>query len=192
MANAISPFTSYRADTGKQFKPREGVGKWFLGNPELFRQVPKYSPEIMGSINQLLQNAFQGIQNPQAGFEPFAQQARTQFETQTIPGLAERFTSMGGGQRSSAFQNALGSAGAGLEQNLAALGSQYGLENRMGLLKQLMTGLQAQPKFEFTNRQGGFLNNVLGPIFGNYATQAGGQQAGDLTRMLVDFLPFLL
>jgi hypothetical protein len=74
-------------------------------------------------------------------FEPIAQQARTQFQTQTIPGLAERFTSLGSGaQRSSAFQGALGQAGAGLEQNLAALGSQYGLQQR-GLDQQLLSAL---------------------------------------------------
>lgn len=62
-------------------------------------------------------------------FAPIEQQARTQFNTQTIPSLAERFTAMGGegGQRSSAFQGALGRAGSDLEQGLAALKAQYAL-----------------------------------------------------------------
>ena len=54
-------------------------------------------------------------------FEPLRQQAMTQFNTQTVPSLAERFTSLGGGQRSSAFQGALGQAGAGLQENLAGM-----------------------------------------------------------------------
>ena len=44
------------------------------------------------------------------------------FHEKIIPGLAERFSSLGAGaQRSSAFQQALGSAGADLEERLAAL-----------------------------------------------------------------------
>ena len=53
---------------------------------------------------------------------PVEQQYTRNFAQNTVPGLAERFTSMGqGGQHSSAFQGALGQAGAGMNEDLAAL-----------------------------------------------------------------------
>jgi hypothetical protein len=183
---------SYRADTGKPFTPRSGFWSWLQGNPGMIRQVPVHSPEIQGDINSLLSSTFQGLQNLQSGFEPIAQQAQNQFQTQTVPGLAERFTAMGGGQRSSAFQNALGSAGSGLQQNLAAMGSQYGLQNRTGLLDQLKLGLLNQPKYEFTTRQGGALENIFGPLLGGQAGKYGGQGAQDFVSILTGLLPYLL
>ena len=97
-----------------------------------FLQTPRFTPEQ----SQVLQNLLQlGSQN----FNPEVQEqrARKQFYGETIPGLAERFTAMGGGQRSSAFQGALGQAGSDLESQLAAQRGQYGLQAlQMGLQPQ--------------------------------------------------------
>lgn len=176
MANNVP--IAYRADTGQQFQPRKGFWNWLQGNPELFQQVPKHSPEVAGQLQGLLGQTFQGLQNPQAGFQPIADQARRQFETQTVPGLAERFTSLGGGQRSSAFQNALGSAGVGLESDLAAMGSQYGLQNRQGLGDILNLLLKNQPEFSHRGRERGWLEGLLGPFLGGgkYRGAYGGQE----------------
>jgi hypothetical protein len=66
-----------------------------------------------------IQNLLSGSPESTAAFE--APHLR-QFNEQTVPMLAERFSGQGAGaQRSSAFQQALGSAGAGLQENLAAL-----------------------------------------------------------------------
>lgn len=141
--------------------------------------LPTRAPNQIGAQNQLLQMGLSGIQNlPQPSFEPIAERARTQFNTQTIPGLAERFTSLGGGQRSSAFQGALGQAGAGLEEALAALGSQFGLQQRgqdQNFLSNLL-GMGLSPQFEniIPQGQGGF-----GSTFGGAAS-------------LLPFLPMLL
>lgn len=129
--------------------------------------ISKLSPQQLGWQNQAGNLALQGLQNPYEGFEPIAQQARTQFQTSTVPSLAERFTSMGsGGQRSSAFQGALGQAGAGLESNLAALQSDYGLR-RQGMLQNLL-GQALQPNFDtrFVQHEPGFLESALGSISG--------------------------
>lgn len=191
MANQFNP-VAYRGDTGQPFSPRTGFSNWLQGNPELFQQIPKYSPGMMQGLEQLFSQGLEGIQNPQAGFQPFADQAINQFNTQTIPGLAERFTAMGGGQRSSAFQNALGSSGANLNQNLAALGSQYGLQNRAGLLDQLKLGLT--PSFETIHRprQGGVLQGLIPPGLGggNYQSSWGNQS--DLVSLIGKLLPFLV
>jgi hypothetical protein len=114
--------------------------------PGSFQQVPNKSPQQIGAQNQALQMALSGLQNPTAGFQPIADQETKRFNEQTIPSLAERFTSMGNGQRSSAFQGALGNAGADLGGQLAALKAQYGLQNQ-GQLQQLL-GIGLQPQFD--------------------------------------------
>ena len=59
----------------------------------------------------------------EGGLSPISKNAVKRFHAETVPSLAERFSALGSGgsQRSSAFQGALGSAGAGLEQQLAGM-----------------------------------------------------------------------
>ena len=110
-------------------------------------QLPTRNPEQQAWQSQAGNMAMQGLQDPSAGFDPIAQRARSQFQSQTIPSLAERFTSFGqGGQRSSDFMGAVAGAGADLEEGLAGQASQYGLQNQ-GLLQQLL-GIGMQPSFE--------------------------------------------
>ena len=110
-------------------------------------QLPTLNPQQQGWQSQAGQMAMQGLQDPSAGFAPIADRARSQFQSQTIPSLAERFTSFGqGGQRSSDFMGAVAGAGADLEEGLAGQASQYGLQNQ-GLLQQLL-GIGMQPSFE--------------------------------------------
>lgn len=73
------------------------------------------------SGSNYLQNLLQGGDEAFSAFEaPY----KRQFNEQTIPGIAERFSGAGAGaQSSSAFQQALGQAGAGLSENLASLRS---------------------------------------------------------------------
>ncbi len=150
-----------------------GGGALLGGLSSLFKKSPrqqnvsKLSPQQLALQSQAGNLAMQGLQNPYEGFEPIEQRARTQFQTSTVPSLAERFTAMGsGGNRSSAFQGAIGQAGAGLESNLAALRSQYGLQNR-GLSQQLL-GQALQPNFDtvFQQQQPGFLESTLGGLSG--------------------------
>jgi hypothetical protein len=134
----------------------------------------------MGLQNQSIQQALSLLQGGKApgsfDFAPIAQQARTQFQTQTIPGLAERFTAMGGGQRSSAFQSALGRAGAGFEENLAGLQSKYGLaqQGQNTQLLQLLLGMGSQPSYEsaYFPGQPGLLQSAA-PALGQLGGLAG-------------------
>ncbi len=133
----------------------QGLSDFFLGSKPQNQQLGRFTPQQSNlqnqSIQQLLQllQGGQGIGGQAPGFAPIAQKAQTQFNTQTIPSLAERFTALGG-QNSSAFQGALGSAGAGLNENLAALESQYGLQQNAQnqQLMQLLSGIGFQPQFE--------------------------------------------
>lgn len=130
----------------------QGLSDFFLGTDPKIQQAARLAPNQLGLQNEGIQNLLkmlQGGQGQAPSFAPIAQQARTQFNTQTIPSLAERFTSLGA-QNSSAFQGALGSAGAGLEENLASMQSQYGLQQNsqnQNLMK-ILLGLGLSPQFE--------------------------------------------
>ncbi len=93
--------------------------------------------------SSFLQNLLSGSPEATAAFEaPYMRQ----FHEQTVPALAERFSGLGSGaQNSSAFTQALGAAGAGLSENLAALRSQLqlgGLGQALGFAQQPISNLQ--------------------------------------------------
>lgn len=68
--------------------------------------------------NEWLQSLF----NDPEFFKAFEAPARRQFEEETIPGLANRFSSMGSGALgSTGFRNQLAREGSNLETNLAAM-----------------------------------------------------------------------
>lgn len=139
--------------------------------PKGYDTLPTMNPQQMQLFQQLLQQ-MQGVQglnqNPlyQQGadywqnllkggdeaFEKFEAPYKRQFNEQTVPGLAERFSGMGAGaQKSSAFGQALSSAGASLSENLAGLRSglqgqaaQQGLGYAQAPFQQLMDMLGQQ------------------------------------------------
>lgn len=150
--------------------------EYLFGQPEKFEQIQRYNPQQLSALQNILSMGLQGLKgmqnvDPYAGFAPIAQQARSQFEQQTVPSLAERFTGTGGALSSPAFASQLGAAGAGLNENLAALQSQYGLSNRAQLAKergQLMSllGMGLTPTFETLHRpaQEGLLQSLFGGV----------------------------
>lgn len=138
-----------------------------LGNtPGYNTQLPRFSPESQGLQNLAINQATGRLNNlsgntPQ--FAPLAQQAMTNFNQQTVPSIAERFTRMGA-RGSSAFAQNLGAAGANLQENLAAQEQLFNErqqgrnDNLLGML--LNAGLQ--PSFEniYTPAQPGFATNI--------------------------------
>ncbi len=165
---------------------------FLFGKKEKKEQLPTISPEQQTLLKQLLQSI-----NPQQldiGRQPsfqagenFLQQLlggdtsefedplMRQFQEQIIPGLAERFSGAGAGaQSSSAFQQALGGAGADLTERLASLRGQLkmqALPQALGYaqapgqrgLQQAQLGLGTQ-SFEnlFRPRTQGLLGSLLG------------------------------
>lgn len=98
-------------------------------------QQQQYQQGLLQQAPNLLQTIMQQLGQPaqksQFDFAPIAQQARTQFNTQTVPGLAERFAGLGGDSRgSSAVTGQIGAAGAGLDEGLASLQQHYGLQQQ--------------------------------------------------------------
>ena len=133
---------------------------WLFGSSAKNEQVPRFTPEQQQALSQILSMGLGGLQNNKFDFGPIEDQAREGFQQKTIPGIAERFTALGGGQRSSAFPQILGQAGSGLEKGLAAMKSQYGLQQQNQF--QNLLGLGLTPSFEnlYHQRQPGFLENA--------------------------------
>ena len=169
-------------------------GKW--------NQISTMTPEQKQRASWAGNMGMQQIQNPYAGFDPIAKKAQSTFHQQTVPGLAERFTSMGSGSAlsSPAFASQLSQAGGDLSESLAALMSQYGLQQQ-GLGQHLM-GMGQTPQFENAYMSGGpsFLSGLFGGasqgmgslgsagLMGRYGgmNQGGASQdqMGQLLRML--------
>ncbi len=169
------------------------MANWLTGSEDTFKTLPTLNKQQQGiqsqaggQINPLLQR----LLGNQFDFGPIEQQARTGFETKTIPTLANRFQSMFGdsGARSSAFLPGLSSAGSEFEQGLAALKSQYGLQQQgqqQNLLNSLF-GVSQQPGFEnlfLPGKQGvlDFFGHGLGQGLGQLpALLLGGGAGGGL------------
>lgn len=128
-------------------------GGGFGGKDAAFRSAPIYNGLQSNALDQLTN---QGLQN--SNFEGTADRARRDFQTKTIPSIAERFSSFGGSgldaQRTSAFGGALGQAGADLDSQLNAQRGQFGLQ-------QLGLGLRPQQENYFEPRKSGFFEGGL-------------------------------
>lgn len=126
-------------------------------------------------LNQLFSQLGQPSENT---FAPIAQQARNQYYGQTLPGLAERFTGMGGTGRSAGFGNLMNQQSGQFEQGLASLQQQYGQqENAQALQRQSvlanLLGNQQQYGLQryqlgqgFKQQQFGQRQNQLSSLFG--------------------------
>lgn len=102
------------------------------GQKDLLRSLLKHlnlsqSETEQNPLFQEGQSYLQSIlsQNPEM-MKQFEAPYLRQFEEEIVPGLAERFSGMGA-RSSSAFQQALGSQGAGLAERLASLRANLGL-----------------------------------------------------------------
>ena len=103
------------------------IKNFIFGQKGKHEQQPIYDPQRMKALDQLLKS---GMANTDIG--ALQGEARKGFETDILPTIAERFTGLGGGVRSSAFQGALGQAGSDLSSRLAGLRYQGGMQ-QLGL-----------------------------------------------------------
>ena len=178
------------------------LGDMFLGKKEQFKKIPTLTGQQQDFQNQAL-GQLQGLLGPGGGIDPRANEAeaRGNFMSKTVPGIAELFTSMGqGGQRSSGFQGALGAAGAGLERGLASDRSNYNMQLLHSLMGPGMqssfdtyhepatTGLFQQfagPAAIMAAQGGVFGRGVMNATRGNNTGQAG-------MSNLMQMLPWLM
>ena len=123
-------------------KGQRGLLQQLLGGLQGQSSNIQQSP-LFQQGSSFLQNLLSGSSEASAAFQA---PAMRQFHEQIVPALAERFSGLGAGaQSSSAFSQALGSAGAGLSENLAALRGQLGLQGAgmgLGYAQQPISNLQ--------------------------------------------------
>jgi hypothetical protein len=181
IGNAAGTYLGSYFDQPSQGNNGNG-GSYLFGNPQRTEQFPRFGQQQQQDINQLVSRLQGGLQNPSSGFDPIAKQATNQFHSKTVPSIAERFTARGtgGSQRSGAFKAALGNAGAGLEQGLAALKSQYGMQ-RENQLQNLLAGLLTTPQYDTGQYQQTYgaaphLLSALGNIGSSYFNNQGIEQ----------------
>jgi hypothetical protein len=181
-ANA-SPMAMPGANTGAQPTMAQNLQQTLSQNisPEyqLF-QVPKYTPQGMGALEQLTKSGLEGLPNlGNLSFEPIAQAARGQFKEDVLPQIYEAFSARAGGQRGygSALPNATEKARAGLELGLAGQRSNFELARHRGLLSQLELGLKAPYETAFAP------NTPAGPSWKEQLTQGAGNFAGDVLKL---------
>lgn len=155
----------------------DSLKQGLVGTPASTQQFSRFTPQQQGLQNQSIQQLMSllqgsGTMDNGLDFEPIAKQARTQFHSNTIPMIAERFASLGDNKNSSGLIGQLGSAGAGLEEGLASLKSKYNLasqgqqnQQRSQLLS-LLLSLAMQPSFEsgYTPSQPGLLQGLAGGL----------------------------
>lgn len=155
---------------------------FLFGKGEKTQQFQSYTPQQQQVFGQLLNQGSRQL--PQAfdflsqlltpgseALEAYSAPSMRAFEEQTLPTIAERFTGMNA-QKSSAFGQQLGQAGAGLQENLAAQRARLGSSAISQLQSLLQGGLT--PQFE----------NVFRP-----ATQG---FAGAGAQSLAQILPLLM
>lgn len=159
-----------------------------FGQPSNTERLPLYNEQQQSGLMQQLQ---QGLQN----FNPEAleNRARKQFNEQTIPSIAERFSAFGNNRNSSGFQGALGQASSDLESQLAQLRANIGQQ-------QLSYGFQPQFENIYHPETGGLLGGAgggLGSIAGgalasgNLPLAAGAGGVAALAPLLNAFLQWL-
>ncbi len=144
---------------------------------EGLNKISTMSPEQQQALLELLSQGQNTLQNPYAGFEGIENQARSNFQQQAMPGLAERFAAMGNNAPSSpSYQAEKMNAMSGLEGNLAALRSQYGMQNKQNALGQLSLGLTPTFQTAYKAHEPGFGENMLSGAFQNIGNMAQGYQ----------------
>jgi hypothetical protein len=148
---------------------------FLLGQQEKTKQFQQYTPQQQQALGQLLSGGQQQL--PQAfdflsqlltpgseALQAYSVPAMRAFEQQTIPTIAERFTGMNA-QKSSAFGQQLGQAGAGLQENLAAQRAALGMQGISQLQNLLQGGLTPQFQSIFSPATQGLLGGLI-PGFG--------------------------
>jgi hypothetical protein len=184
---AAAGATAGVAGAGDVVKELVGKGKTAISDtPADIIQKPIYSPEQQQAINLLLQLGSQNIQNPYSGFEPIAQNAYNDFFEDIVPGIKETFAGIGSSS-SPALHSALSGAGATLAQRLAAMQSEYGMQNRGQGLQQLQLGLNPLTTNLYQPSQPGFGSRILDllpSLVSAYSTLNQNQQTSNLIKQL--------
>lgn len=150
------------------FKPQmtSSARDMFMGKDAYNEQVSTVTPEVQQALSQMLQYGLNGMNNNQFDFAPIEQQARSNFDQSTMPSIAERFTQLGGGNSlgSGSRERMMAGARAGLEENLAAMKSNYNLQREPLMQNYLKMGMMPQFENQYNPEQPGLFKTLLGQL----------------------------
>ncbi len=153
-----------------------------------YNQMPNFTPEQMGALQQILQMGGSNSQAAAEGYkqflpgggggQAFTNQANQNFQQQTIPSILNAFGS--GNKGGSALNQSLAAGGANMNTDLSALLQQNALGASQGLGQlgnsQQQTGLGANA-FQYIQKPPPLWQQLLGPLIG-VGGKIGGAFAG--------------
>jgi hypothetical protein len=139
-----------------------GAGRGGVMPSSQIHQLERFTPAQKAAMAKLVTRGMSDTD-----VEGLEKKYRHLFERDTVPGLAERFTAMGGGQRSSAFEESLRRGGLELSEQLADLRHSGGMQS---------LGLGLQPSYQYMATHtpgmhgggdvggGGMIGNIMGGL----------------------------
>jgi hypothetical protein len=156
-----------------------------FGKPERNYQQSRYNPQIQKGLDQLINH---GIGQQQKGnmfdFSPIEQQVRKDYQTKTLPTIANRYLSGSNARNSGGLNAANAAAGKDLELGLAQLRNQFG-QQQFGNLMQLLgqggqENIHRPETFGLTGELVKEIPHAVGAYFGgrNYGMKFGGGSEG--------------
>jgi hypothetical protein len=121
------------------------------------------SQQEQSALDYLLKSGQEGLQNPNAGFEPIRQDALNTFKQDIVPYLTNMFDASGSNSASSpVLQSNLSSAGSGLAQRLAAFQAHFAQQNETNSLNRINAGLKPAFNTDYRATEHGTGSNLLG------------------------------
>jgi len=138
----------------------QGTGSPSNQNPNP-QQMSRLSPQQQATQDALLPGVQKRLSSNKFNFAPIEKKAREDFQTKTLPGIAERFTAGRYSQRGSAFNSGIGASANDLETNLSAQRQQYNLKQRELDQSQLSTLLNPSNENRYTQPGPGFAETLL-------------------------------
>ena len=154
-----------------------------LFSPEQTQLLDQLRGGVGEQVPQMFQFLSQLLSQDPEQLKAFEAPARRQFEEQTLPTIAERFSGMDA-QKSSAFGQQLGQAGAGLEEQLAAQRGGMGMQALQQLQQLLSPALAQQTENIHKPQTFGLLGNLLSGLVSGGSGMVGAGLANKLLPML--------
>ena len=156
-------------------------GSFFRAAPSQILSMSPYNNQQSQMLDQLLSQGSQGLSQANMGYEPIRKRIMSEFQSQVIPSIAERFASMGeGSMGSSAFRGALEGGYGDLAERLSGLGTQYNQQMAPLYLQMMQQGLQPREEQMFLpGQQGSSFANILSSILGGAAQGVTGSFMGN-------------
>ena len=178
LLSALGPhiFDAFKSST-TQPGEIEGYNRVSTFDPQQ-QQLFSQQAQGLGGIQPQIMDYLKKLLSPEGG-EEFAAPYMRQFHEQTIPKLAEQFAGVGA-LSSSGFQQALGQAGAGLSENLAALREGQKGQGVSSIMQMLQGLLGQQTQAFLPKQQSGFQQFLTGiaPGLGQGLAQFGLSKLG--------------